>query len=59
MTDSWKRLRRPQVHMHVGASYKLPPEAEKARAKDLPQYTETIMRHIAELLPEDQRGPYA
>ena len=59
MTASWVRLRRPLVHMHVGKPYKLPPEARKARSKDLPQYTEIIMRKIAVLLPAEQRGPYA
>lgn len=59
MTDYWKRLRRPQVYMHVGVPYRLPPEARKARAKDLPEYTEVIMNKIAAMLPAEQRGPYA
>ena len=59
MTASWVRLRRPLVHMHVGESYRLPQKARKARSKDLPQYTEIIMHKIADLLPVEQRGPYA
>ncbi len=59
MTASWVRLRRPLVHMHVGESYRLPQKARKARSKDLSQYTEIIMHKIAELLPVEQRGPYA
>lgn len=59
MTVSWGRLRRPLVHMHVGEPYDLPPGARKARAKDLPQYTEIIMHKIAAMLPPEQRGPYA
>ncbi len=59
MTASWMRLRRPLVHMHIGETYQLPPEARKARSKDLPLYTEIIMRKIAVLLPVEQRGPYA
>ena len=58
MTASWVRLRRPLVHMHVGESYRLPPEARKARSKDLPRYTEIIMYKIADMLPPEQRGPY-
>jgi len=59
MTESWTRLRRPLVHMHAGEAYQLPTEARKARSKDLPQYTEIIMRKIADMLPPEQRGPYA
>ncbi len=59
MTDYWKRLRRPQVYLRVGEPYRLPPETRKARAKDLPEYTTVIMVKIAELLPPEQRGPYA
>ncbi|MCO6452428.1 MAG: 1-acyl-sn-glycerol-3-phosphate acyltransferase [Caldilineales bacterium] len=54
----WRRLRRPTVHMRVGAPMQLPPEARKARSKDLPAYTEIIMRQIAALLPPELRGIY-
>ncbi|MCP4167163.1 MAG: 1-acyl-sn-glycerol-3-phosphate acyltransferase [Chloroflexi bacterium] len=59
LTASWRRLRRPTVHIHVGEPYRLPPEARRARSRDLAQYTNIIMRNIARMLPEDQRGPYA
>lgn len=59
MTKSWRRLKRPSVHMHVGEPFRLPPEARKARSRELPQYTELIMKKIAALLPAEQRGPYA
>lgn len=55
----WLRLRRPEVHFHVGEPFKLPPEARKARSRELKVYTEMIMRRIAALLPPDRRGYYA
>ncbi len=55
----WLRLRRPEVHFHVGEPYKLPPEARKARSREMGAYTEMIMRRIAALLPPERRGYYA
>ena len=56
---NWLRLRRPEVHFHVGEPYKLPPEARKARSREMGVYTEMIMRRIAAMLPPDRRGYYA
>ncbi|HFQ95064.1 MAG TPA: 1-acyl-sn-glycerol-3-phosphate acyltransferase [Anaerolineae bacterium] len=55
----WLRLRRPEVHFHVGEPYKLPPEARKARSREMKVYTEMIMRRIAAMLPPERRGYYA
>ena len=55
----WKRLRRPRILLRVGESYQLPPEARRARASELPAYTEDLMRRIAAMLPPERRGPYA
>ncbi|HID33613.1 MAG TPA: 1-acyl-sn-glycerol-3-phosphate acyltransferase [Anaerolineae bacterium] len=55
----WLRLRRPEVHFHVGEPYKLPPEARNARSREMGAYTEMIMRRIAAMLPPERRGYYA
>lgn len=59
VTWHWRHLRRPVVHIHVGESFHLPPEALKARSRHLSPYTDHIMRQIAALLPPNQRGYYA
>ena len=55
----WLRLRRPVVHFRVGEPFRLPPEARKARTRDMGIYTEMIMQRIAAMLPPERRGPYA
>jgi 1-acyl-sn-glycerol-3-phosphate acyltransferase len=55
----WLRLRRPEVHFHVGEPYRLPPEAAQARSREMRPYTEMIMRRIASMLPPERRGYYA
>lgn len=55
----WLRLRRPLIHFHVGEPFRLPPEAAKARSRDMAPYTDMIMHKIAAMLPPDRRGPYA
>ncbi len=54
----WKRLHRPLVHFHVGQPFHLPPEATKARSRDLPAYTDQLMAALASLLPPERRGVY-
>ncbi len=55
----WLHLKRPHIHIRVGAPFTLPPEAEKARSRELEPYTEMIMRKIAAMLPPERRGYYA
>ncbi|MBI3760976.1 MAG: 1-acyl-sn-glycerol-3-phosphate acyltransferase [Chloroflexi bacterium] len=55
-----RRGRRPRVTLTVGEAFRLPPlpppgPARKAALRDA---TETIMRRIAALLPEEYRGVY-
>ncbi len=57
--SDWFHFRRPHVYFHVGEPFRLPPEARKARGKELGQYTDMIMHRIAEMLPPDRRGYYA
>jgi len=52
------RLRRTHVRVVVGEPFHLP-ENGKVRGEKLRAYTDLIMRHIAELLPEEYRGVYA
>jgi len=51
------RLRRTHVRVVVGEPFRLP--KGRARGKRLDEYTDLIMRRIAELLPEEYRGVYA
>jgi 1-acyl-sn-glycerol-3-phosphate acyltransferase len=52
------RLRRTPVRVVVGKPFRLP-ESGRVRGQKLREYTDLIMRHIAELLPEEYRGVYA
>ena len=51
------RLRRTDVRVVVGKPFHLP--EGRARGQKLDEYTDLIMRRIAELLPEQYRGVYA
>jgi 1-acyl-sn-glycerol-3-phosphate acyltransferase len=56
--DNLPRLRRTPVRIVVGKPFRLP-ESGRVRGQKLHEYTDLIMRHIAELLPEEYRGVYA
>ena len=51
-------LYRPKVTVNVGQPFKLPPVSGRPGRTALTRSTETIMRQIADLLPEDYRGVY-
>jgi 1-acyl-sn-glycerol-3-phosphate acyltransferase len=50
-------LRRTHVRVVVGKPFRLP-ESGQVRNAQLREYTDLIMRRIAELLPEEYRGVY-
>jgi len=52
------RLRRTPMRVVVGKPFRLP-ESGRVRGQKLEQYTDLIMRRIAELLPQEYRGTYA
>ena len=52
------RLRRTSIKVTVGEPFHLP-ESGRVRGQKLHQYTDLIMKRIAELLPEEYRGVYA
>jgi 1-acyl-sn-glycerol-3-phosphate acyltransferase len=52
------RLRRTDVRVVIGKPFRLP-ESGRIRGKRLREYTDLIMQHIAELLPEKYQGVYA
>lgn len=54
----WKRLRRPHIVVRVGEPFHFEDTPNKARSRDLPPYTEEMMRRLAELLPPGYRGVY-
>jgi 1-acyl-sn-glycerol-3-phosphate acyltransferase len=57
IVKAWKRLRRAEVIVRIGEPFSLP--AGHARSAELQAHTDTIMRRLASLLPEDYHGAYA
>lgn len=55
----WKRLRRCEFHMRVGAPYRLDTGGEAMHREMRQAVTDEIMYRLAELLPEKYRGVYA
>jgi len=51
-------LYRPSVRVNIGQPFRLPQVNGKPNRADLATSTASVMRHIAELLPEDYRGVY-
>ena len=56
--DNLPRLHRTHLRVVVGKPFRLP-ENGRVRGHKLDEYTDLIMRRIAELLPEEYRGLYA
>lgn len=54
-----KHLRRTNIKLMAGKSFKLPRFPKESREQALQQYTDEIMCRIAVLLPEKNRGFYA
>jgi len=49
---------RPKIVVNIGKPFHLPPTNGKISKEDLSQCTESIMTHIAALLPKKYRGAY-
>jgi 1-acyl-sn-glycerol-3-phosphate acyltransferase len=56
--ENLPHLRRTHVRVVIGKPFRLP-ESGRVRGEKLEEYTDLIMRRIAELLPEEYRGMYA
>jgi len=52
-------LRRPRVSVTVGAPFRLQTGAERMPRSELSRLTDELMHHVAALLPQERRGPYA
>ena len=52
-------FRRPQVTVNIGRPFHLPPPSDKLTKVELTELTDSIMEHIAELLPKKYRGNYS
>jgi 1-acyl-sn-glycerol-3-phosphate acyltransferase len=52
-------FRRPRVTINIGKPFSLPPVEGKLTREKLVEYTDLIMRRIAELLPPQYHGVYA
>ena len=51
-------LERPRITVKIGPPFELPPDEEERTRVRLARYSDCIMEHIAELLPESYRGHY-
>jgi 1-acyl-sn-glycerol-3-phosphate acyltransferase len=58
MLASLKRFHRGQMKAVIGETFTLPVTERKARGKQLKEFTELIMRRLADMLPEEYRGVY-
>jgi 1-acyl-sn-glycerol-3-phosphate acyltransferase len=58
MSHDLPRLRRSRLRVTIGQPIRLP-ESGRIRGPKLEEYTDLVMRRIAELLPEAYRGVYA
>jgi 1-acyl-sn-glycerol-3-phosphate acyltransferase len=52
-------LCRPRITVNIGCPFYLPPVNGKLTKVELAEFTNSIMEHIAELLPPQYRGNYA
>jgi len=52
-------LRRPQIMVNIGHPFYLPSVNSRLTKAELAELTNSIMGHIAELLPLEYRGDYA
>jgi len=52
-------LRRPRITVNIGSPFYLPPVSSRLTKAELAELTNSIMGHIAELLPSEYRGDYA
>ncbi len=51
-------LHRPQITVNIGHPFHLPPANSRLTKAELAELTNSIMEHIAELLPPKYRGDY-
>ncbi len=54
-----KLLRRPHIMVNIGEPFYLPPHRSRLTKRELAEFTNIIMSHIAELLPQEYRGHYS
>jgi 1-acyl-sn-glycerol-3-phosphate acyltransferase len=52
-------IRRPRVTVTFGKPFSFPPVSGRLHKAELAQRADTIMMHIAELLPREYQGTYA
>lgn len=54
----WRKLRRPRIMVVIGEPFRFTDTPAHVRSRDLQPYTDAMMRHLAQLLPEAYRGVY-
>jgi len=59
ITGPLSLLKRPKVRVHIGEPFQLTSGGRRLSRSEAARLTGEIMLHIAELMPPEQRGPYA
>ena len=59
LRESFWWLRRPRITVTIGQPFYLSSADSKLTRAELARLTDSMMRHIAELLPPEYRGKYA
>ena len=59
VVERLRKFQRVPLNIRIGESFTLPPLPRKNREQALREFTDTIMCHIAALLPPPYRGVYA
>jgi 1-acyl-sn-glycerol-3-phosphate acyltransferase len=59
LVGKWWFLRRPRITLNIGLPFTLSTPHDKLGKDEIACLTYEIMVHIAELLPQEQRGYYA
>lgn len=59
VVPSLLHLRRARVRVTIGKPFSLPLPEHKPRTNELLEMADLVMRHIADLLPQEYRGVYA
>jgi len=54
-----RKFRKPEITVRFGEAFHIPEFSPGKRSAELKRWTEILMKHIADLLPESYRGVYS
>lgn len=58
LTGKWWFLKRHRITINIGQPFTLTTASDKLNKEETRRLTDAVMKHIAELLPEEYRGRY-